>query len=101
MPLFDNKERFMQAYQEEPSLLREGAFGAWRDCQNRKLLLEIPHGSKAPENSMFPGRATGWIHSDQEEKQAAANAQAIAASLAPKPAVSTPVRYLFLLSFPG
>ncbi|PBK85032.1 hypothetical protein ARMGADRAFT_1087939 [Armillaria gallica] len=79
MPLFDNKECFMQAYQEEPSLLREGAFGARRDCQNRKLLLEIPHGSKAPENLTFP------------EKQAAANAQAIAASLAPKPAVSTPL----------
>ncbi len=101
MPLFDNKERFMQAYQEEPSLLCEGAFGARWDCQNRKLLLEIPHGSKAPENSMFPGPATGWIHSDQEEKQAAANAQAIAVSLASKPAAPTPVRYLFLLSFPG
>ncbi|PBK68522.1 hypothetical protein ARMSODRAFT_1019648 [Armillaria solidipes] len=93
MPLFDNKERFMQAYQEEPSLLREGAFGARRDCQNRKLLLEVPHGSKAPENSTFPGRATGWIHSDREEKQAAAaaNAQAVAASFAPKPAAPTPL----------
>ncbi|KAK0244872.1 hypothetical protein EDD85DRAFT_946173 [Armillaria nabsnona] len=91
MPLFDNKEHFMQAYQEEPLLLREGAFGGRRDCQNRKLLLEIPHGSKAPENSTFPGRATGWIHSDREEKQAAANAQAIAASLAPKPAAPTPL----------
>ncbi len=101
MPLFDNRERFMQAYQEEPSLLHEGAFGARRDCQNRKLLLEIPHGSKAPENSTFPGRATGWIHSDREEKQAAANAQAIAVSLASKPAAPTPVRCLFLLSFPG
>ncbi|PBK92344.1 hypothetical protein ARMGADRAFT_1081138 [Armillaria gallica] len=91
MPLFNNKERFMQAYQEEPSLLCEGAFSAQWDCQNRKLLLEIPHGSKAPENSMFPGCATGWIHSDREKKQAAANAQAIAASLASKPAVSTPL----------
>ncbi|KAK0219312.1 hypothetical protein EDD85DRAFT_961269 [Armillaria nabsnona] len=91
MPLFDNKERFMQAYQEEPSLLHEGTFGAWRDCQNRKLLLEIPHGSKAPENLTFPGHATGWIHSDQEEKQAAANAQAIAVSIASKPAMPTPL----------
>ncbi|PBK82041.1 hypothetical protein ARMGADRAFT_1090718 [Armillaria gallica] len=93
MPLFDNKECFMQVYQEEPSLLHEGAFGARWDCQNRKLLLEVPHGSKAPENLIFPGHATGWIHSNREEKQAAAaaNAQAIAASFAPKPAVPTPL----------
>ncbi|PBK87764.1 hypothetical protein ARMGADRAFT_1034659 [Armillaria gallica] len=91
MPLFDNKERFMQAYQEEPLLLCEGAFSARWDCQNRKLLLEIPHGSKAPENSTFPGHTTGWIHSDWEEKQAAVNAKAIAASLAPKPAMPTPL----------
>ncbi|KAK0245019.1 hypothetical protein EDD85DRAFT_782990 [Armillaria nabsnona] len=91
MPLFDNKECFMQAYQEEPLLLCEGAFGAQQDCQNRKLLLEIPHGSNAPENSTFPGCATGWIHSDWEEKQAAVNAQANAASLAPKLAVPTPL----------
>ncbi len=63
MPLFDNKEHFMQAYQEEPSLLHEGAFGARWDCQNRKLLLEIPHGSKVPENSMFPGRAVRLANS--------------------------------------
>ncbi|KAK0245027.1 hypothetical protein EDD85DRAFT_782999 [Armillaria nabsnona] len=62
-----------------------------QDCQNRKLLLEIPHGSKAPENLTFPGHATGWIHSDREEKQAAVNAQAIAASLVPKPAVPIPL----------
>ncbi|PBK91032.1 hypothetical protein ARMGADRAFT_1082259 [Armillaria gallica] len=91
MPLFDNKEHFMQVYQEELSLLHEGAFSAQWDCQNRKLLLEIPHGSKAFENSTFPGCATGWIHSDWEEKQAAANAQPIAASLALKPVVSTPL----------
>ncbi|PBK85108.1 hypothetical protein ARMGADRAFT_1036604 [Armillaria gallica] len=91
MPLFDNKKRFMQAYQEEPLLLCEGAFSARWDCQNRKLLLEIPHGSKAPENSTFPGHTTGWIHSDWEEKQAAVNAKAIAASLAPKPAMPTPL----------
>ncbi len=89
----------MQVYQEELLLLHEGAFSAWQDCQNRKLLLEIPHGSKAPENSMFPGRTTGWIHSDCKEKQAAANAQAIAASLASKPAVSTPVHYYFCYLF--
>ncbi|KAK0226855.1 hypothetical protein EDD85DRAFT_1027348 [Armillaria nabsnona] len=82
-------EAFIPAHTE--SLHCEGAFGARRDCQNRKLLLEIPHGSKTPENSTFPGRTTGQIHSDWEEKQAAANAQAIAASLAPKPVVSTPL----------
>ncbi|SJL11863.1 uncharacterized protein ARMOST_15274 [Armillaria ostoyae] len=93
MPLFNNKKHFMQAYQEEPLLLHKGAFGARCDCQNRKLLLEVPHGSKAPENSTFPGRTTGWIHSDHEKKQtaAAANAQAVAASFAPKPAMPTPL----------
>ncbi|PBK81193.1 hypothetical protein ARMGADRAFT_1039483 [Armillaria gallica] len=93
MPLFNNKEHFMQVYQEEPLLLCEGAFGARWNCQNRKLLLGVPHGSKAPENLIFPGRATGWIHSDQEEKQAAAaaNAQAIAALFASKPATLTPL----------
>ncbi|KAK0450477.1 uncharacterized protein EV420DRAFT_1482684 [Desarmillaria tabescens] len=98
MPLFDNKERFMKAYQEDPSLLREGAFGARRDCQNRKLLLELLHGSKPPDNTTLPGRATGWIHADREEKQAAAaaataaaNAQAAASSQSSsKPSGSLP-----------
>ncbi|PBK87898.1 hypothetical protein ARMGADRAFT_1085234 [Armillaria gallica] len=93
MPLFDNKEHFMQVYQKELSLLCERAFVARCDCQNRKLLLKILHGSKAPENSTFSGCATGWIHSDHEEKQAAAAAyaQAVAALFTSKPVMPTPL----------
>ncbi|KAK0484668.1 hypothetical protein IW261DRAFT_1560321 [Armillaria novae-zelandiae] len=77
-PLFENKDRFMKAYLEEPILLREGAFGARKDTQNWKNQLEGPYGSKMPDNPSLSARATGWIHANQEEKAAAAAAAAAA-----------------------
>ncbi|KAK0465783.1 hypothetical protein IW261DRAFT_1427046 [Armillaria novae-zelandiae] len=77
-PLFENKDRFMKAYLEEPILLREGAFGACKDTQNWKNQLEGPYGSKMPDNPSLLARATGWIHADREEKVATAAAAAAA-----------------------
>ncbi|PBK88606.1 hypothetical protein ARMGADRAFT_1084558 [Armillaria gallica] len=50
-------------------------------------------GGIAPKNSTFPGHTTGWIHSDWEEKQAAAaaNAQTITTLFAPKSAALAPL----------
>ncbi|KAK0473638.1 hypothetical protein IW261DRAFT_1423549 [Armillaria novae-zelandiae] len=72
-PLFENKDRFMKAYLEEPILLQEGVFGTRKDTQNRKNQLEGPYGSKMPDNPSLSARATGWIHADREEKAAAAH----------------------------